>query len=56
VKHTSFKVFNAGKFKDFGNIKVVVGVPTHQRQRVRDVKEPQLKMERGNSRLLIWSV
>jgi hypothetical protein len=55
VKHTSFKVFNAGKFKVFGNI-LVLGLVTSHRQRVRDVKELQLKMEGGNSiRLLMWS-
>jgi hypothetical protein len=55
VKHESFKVFNAGKFKVFGNI-MVYGLDTTHRQRVRDVKEPQLKMERGNSKLLMWSI
>jgi hypothetical protein len=54
VRWTSLKVFNAGKFKDFGNI-LVLRLDTSQRQRLRDVKEWQLKMEEGNSRLLMWS-
>jgi hypothetical protein len=55
VKHESFKVFNADKFKVFGNI-MVCGLDTPHRQRVRDVKEAQLKMERGNSKLPMWSI